>query len=363
MKIMKRVQSMGILLAVTVGLTAGAASRTFAQQLTADEKIYADLAKLDPAERQKKIEEGAKAEGELSLIHTWRGELSRDHLKLFQKRYPFLKVELIDIGSQDAADRLLAEETAGRHLTDAINMSLGDSSGVRQLFAHYPTPATKAILPQYNGFLDPDNRWVPFYWSEHGISYNSNMLTPEQAPKSWEDLCKPEYKGQISFDPPEVRFLLGMYAILGPDKIENWMKCIGENDPIIQRGHTQRVQLMVAGDHAIQGDNYLYQGLLMKKENPSTPFQPVWSAPVQATAGVMIINKNAPHPYAAALWCDWVLSDESQRYTAERYRGPVTIPHPYMPADAKIVISDSSDPALGKRLLDMWDKYATHGND
>jgi len=48
---------------------------------------------------------------------------------------------------------------------------------------------------------------------------------------------------------------------------------------------------------------------------------------------------------------------------APEYRGPVTIPHPYMPADAKIVISDSSDPALAKRLLDMWDKYATHGND
>ena len=105
------------------------------------------------------------------------------------------------------------------------------------------------------------------------------------------------------------------------------------------------------------------QGLLMKKENPSTPFQPVWSAPVQATAGVMIINKNAPHPYAAALWSDWVLSDESQKYTAEQYRGPVTIPHPYMPADAKIVISDSSDPAVSKRLLEMWDKYVTHGKD
>src|SRR5262245_68646 len=109
MKIMKRMQSVGILLAVTVGLTAGTAGHSYAEELSADEKIYADLAKLDPAERQKKIEEGAKAEGELSLIHTWRGELSRNHLKLFEKRYPFLKVELVDIGSQDAADRLLAE--------------------------------------------------------------------------------------------------------------------------------------------------------------------------------------------------------------------------------------------------------------
>jgi iron(III) transport system substrate-binding protein len=347
--------------AALLALTAPLLAHAQDAGLSSAEKIYADLAKLDPAARQAKIEAGAKAEGALSLIHTWRGELARDHLKLFQAKYPDIKVEFVDIGSQDAAERLLAEETAGRHLTDVVNLSLGDIAGVTQFFARYPTPATKKILPQYAKLIDPENRWVPFYWSEHGISYNSNMLTAEQAPKSWEDLCKPEYKGQISFDPPEVRFLLGMYAVLGADKIEDWIKCIGANEPITQRGHTQRLQLMIAGDHAIQGDNYLYQGMLMKKENPATPFVPVWTAPVHAAGGAIMINKNTPHPYASALWADWVLSDESQKYTSDEYRGPVTIPHPYMPADVKPVIFDSADGSLGNKLLDMWAKYVTQG--
>src|SRR5712691_11354772 len=96
-------------------------------QTSAVEKLYADIAKLPAAERQKRLEEGARKEGKLVVIHTMRGNLSVDHTALFRKRYPFLTVELEgDIGSQDAAERLYAEETAGRHFTDVINVGLPD---------------------------------------------------------------------------------------------------------------------------------------------------------------------------------------------------------------------------------------------
>src|SRR5690242_19599042 len=61
---------------------------------TSPEPIYADLAKLPAAERQKRIEDGARREGKLTLIHTMRGTLSVDHVALFKKRFPFLTVQL-----------------------------------------------------------------------------------------------------------------------------------------------------------------------------------------------------------------------------------------------------------------------------
>src|SRR5712671_7627443 len=114
-----------------------------AQAPSAD-AIYADLAKLTAAERQKRIEDGARREGRLVLIHTMRGNLSVDHVNLFRKRYPFLRAELEgDIGSQDATERLYAEETAGRHLTDVINIALPDVTTLvaRNMVARYPTTA------------------------------------------------------------------------------------------------------------------------------------------------------------------------------------------------------------------------------
>jgi hypothetical protein len=85
------------------------------------EKLYADLSKLKPDQREKRLEEGARKEGKLNFVHTWRGKLAKSHIAVFEKRYPYLKVEMSDLGSQDAAERFIAEERVGRHLTDALS--------------------------------------------------------------------------------------------------------------------------------------------------------------------------------------------------------------------------------------------------
>ena len=323
------------------------------------EQLYAELAKLPPAERQKRIEEGARKEGVLNLIHTIRGALSRNHIALFQKAYPFVRVENTDIGSQDATEQLVAEETAGRHLTDVISVAIPDLTEVlkRNLAARYPTPAAAAILPKYKDFMDPEDRFTPWYWSEHGISYNSNLVPPDKAPRDWKDLCNPFFQDSVSYDPAEARFLAGLYAIFGEKGTEDLLKCIGENKPIIQRGHSQRVELMLAGDHMVQGDNYLYAGLEMKRKNPKAPFQMMLSAPIIAFGGAAVINRNAPHPYAAALFTDWTLSEESQRYIAGVLRGPTAVPHPYLPDDVKLAISDDIPSDIMERLFGYWAKY------
>ncbi|HXG52520.1 MAG TPA: ABC transporter substrate-binding protein [candidate division Zixibacteria bacterium] len=325
----------------------------------APERLYAELAKLKPEDRRKRLEDGARKEGKLNFIHTFRGKLARDQVRLFEKRYPFVRVEMADMGSQDAAERFIAEETAGRHLTDAISLAVPDMPVIlkQRLVARYPTPETRRIPKTHQGFLDKEERWVPWYWSEHGISYNTNLIPPEKAPKSWQDLCNPAYKGQVSFDPPETRFMVGLYVMMGEEKLKAWMKCMGENQPIIQRGHTQRMNLMLAGDHAIQGDNFLYVGAEAKKKDPKTPYAIVYTAPILAYAGAMIINKNAPNPYAAALFTDWTLSDESQKYTADEWRGPLIGRHPYLPDNVKLVPFGYVSDDIVERLHGYWNQY------
>ena len=343
------------LLAALVGHPAPATA-----QSSATDKIYADLAALPPEARSKRIEDGARSEGKLVIIHTMRGNLSTDHVELFRKRYPFLKIELEgDIGSQDAAERLYTEETAGRHLTDVVNVALPDLSALRAkgMLARFVSPATASILPRYQGFIDAQGHWTAWYWSEHGISYNSSLVPKDKAPRSWDDLCNPFFKGNVSYDPAEDRYLAGLYAMLGEQGTERLLKCIGENDPIIQRGHAQRMELMLAGDHMVQGDNYLYQGVMIQRKNPSAPFAMVTSAPAFGFAGVAAINKNAPHPYAAALWADWTLTPESQAYVAHLLRGPVALRHPFFPDSMQLVTYVDAPADVMDRLMGYWNKY------
>jgi ABC-type Fe3+ transport system substrate-binding protein len=342
-----------------LALTIGSGDFLHAAEAQSPEGIFAELAKLKPAGRAKRIEDGARKEGKLNFIHTFRGKLARDHVRLFEKRHSYVKVEMADMGSQDAAERFIAEETAGRHLTDVLSLAVPDLPVIlkQDLFANYPTPATQRIAKKFQGFLDKDNRWVPWYWSEHGISYNTNLISADKAPKSWQDLCNPAYKGKVSFDPPETRFMVGLYVMMGDEKFQAWLKCMGENQPIIQRGHTQRMNLMLSGDHAIQGDNFLYVGAEEKKKDPKTPYAIVYSAPILGYAGSMVINKNTQHPYASALFSDWTLSDESQKYVADEFRGPLIGKHPYLPDSANVVTFGYVSDEIVDRLHGYWNKY------
>ncbi len=323
------------------------------------EKIYAELAGLSPTERTKRLEDGARREGKLTIIHAMARTEANNQAEAFRKRYPFVDVELTNLGSQDAVERILAEETAGRHLTDVSVAALPDFQDLlkNDLLARYPTPATKTVLPQYSNFVDPQNRWVPWFWSEHGLSYNTNLVSPEKAPKDWFDLCDPYFKGSVSFDPAEIRFLSGLYAMLGEQKTESLLKCLGANQPIIQRGHLQRMELMIAGDHMAQGDNYLYAGLAIKKKNPAAPYAIVFSAAVLGYGGATIINRNTPHPYTAALFADWCIGEENQNWVASLLRGPVAIPHPFLPPEVKIVAFGDAPKDVMDRLLGYWRTY------
>jgi len=324
------------------------------------ERLYAELAALSTPERARRIEAGARREGKLVLVHTLRGALGAGHVDLFRKRFPFLALDVAgEIGSQDAAERLYAEETVGRHLTDVIVTAVMDLAQVirRDFVARYPTPAVEAILPQYRAFIDRDNKWLPWFWSEHGISYNTSLVPKDKAPKAWTDLCNPFFKGSVSFDPAENRFLSGLHSMLGEGGTRALLECLGQNDPIIQRGHTQRMELMLAGDHMVQGDNYLYQGVAMQRKNPRAPFAIVYSAPILATNDVLAINRNAPNPHAAALFADWTLTPESQKYLADWLRGPVALKHPYLPDDVRLVDNIEPPPDVMERLTDYWQRY------
>lgn len=329
-----------------------------AQAQTRVENLYAEIEKLPQEQRQKRLEEGARTEGQLRLIHSWNRELSEKHMAVFKARYPFIKVSMVILGSQDATERLLAEATAGRHLTDVVTIEVADIPAVVSHVARYDTPVVSALLPQFQMMIDKEKRYVPFYWTEQGISYNTNLLKREDAPKTWDDLCKPAYKGIVSFDPPKVRFLVGLYSFMGEERLVRWLECIGKNQPIVQRGMAQRMNLMLAGDHVIQGDNYLYYGMKLRETN-NAPFAPVWSAEIFASPGVGIINKNTPNPHTAALFTDWLLSSESQQLTRDEYRGSLTLDHPYLPKDAKMVFVPIVEKDIITRLLGHWDRLVT----
>lgn len=324
---------------------------------SAVESLYADLAKLSPEERHKKILEGVAKEDSLVTIPAFRGRVGNGHIALFKKRYPAIKLETSDMNTEAAMERFITEEAAGRHLTDAVGVTTPDMNIMlrKELAARFPTPAAAAILPRYQSFKDPENRWTPWYWSEHGISYNPTIVKAQDAPKSYEDLCNPRFKGQVSYEPGETKWLVGMYLYFGEEKFKDWLTCIAKNDPVVMKGHDLRVTLMFAGDHTIQGDNFLYAAMAANTKNPKkAPFAIVYEAPIMARAGVTAISTNTPHPYGAALWTDWHLTQESQQYIHDEFRGPLAMKHPFLKDDTELFVFGVVAEEVNQKVNDYW---------
>jgi ABC-type Fe3+ transport system substrate-binding protein len=352
----------GLLALGAAALALGLATGGNARAATAVETLYADLAKLPAEERMKKIVEGAAKEGQVTAAPAFRGKVGDGHVSLFKKRYSNLKVETTDMNTEAVVERYIAEETAGRHLMDAIGVTTADINIVlrKDLAARYPTPATAAVLARYKNFLDAENRWVPWYWSEHGISYNANALTKDQAPKSYEDFCAEKFRGNVSYEPGETKWLVGMYLYFGEEKFNKWLDCVGKNQPVVMKGHDLRITLMFSGDHLVQGDNFLYAGYSASMKNPKkAPFGMVLTeqAPVMARAGVTSINPNTPHPYAAALWTDWHLTDESQKYIHAEYRGPLAITHPFLGDETPLFVFGVVPEEVNAKVNAAWKQY------
>ena len=173
---------------ISVAMVLASAGETLyaAAAQTPAEQLYAELAKLKPDQRAKRLEEGARKEGKLIFVHTWRGKIARDFGNAFEKRYSYIKFEMSDLGSQDAAERFIAEERTGRHLTDILSLAVPDLAVVlkQNLVARYPTPATDKILKQYSGFIDKENRWTAGIGANTGSPITPTWSTPLRRPKN-----------------------------------------------------------------------------------------------------------------------------------------------------------------------------------
>jgi iron(III) transport system substrate-binding protein len=330
--------------------------------MNANEQLFAELAKLPAAERHAKLVEGAKKEGKMEIIQTLPGQLGRSVTKVYRDAYTFVKVQETNLGTNFAMERLVTEERAGKHLTDVTGGDLTEATYPLEegFIARNPTPAVEKILPQYKSLLDKHHRWVAYSWLEKGISFNADMIKEADAPKEWADLCKPAYKGQFSMEPIRTRVVTFLHSIMGEDKFVEWMQCLGKNEPIIMRGATVRMELMLAGDHAIQGENAFYTGVAYnKKKGGKGPFRMVLSTPVMAQPSSCVVNRNAANPHASALFCDTLLEKDVQQIMLDNYRNPMTMPSAFMPTEVTLIPVAPIPVSEAERLVGMWKKYVS----
>jgi iron(III) transport system substrate-binding protein len=266
-----------------------------------------------------KIIEGAKKEGQLVYYTTMTLDQSKVTVDQFEKKYPFIKVTLFRTGGGPLLNKIFTESRGGRHDWDVV---VGRGEMVlplmqRKLLASYRTSEAKAIDEQ---LVDKEGFWTAYYVNSYVLGWNTKVVRREDVPRTYEALLSPKWKGgQISLDTEAYGMLEGLKGVWGREKTLEYFKRLAAQEPVLKRGNTERVQLAVAGEYPLI---IAYNQTIQRMTSRGAPIDWLPIEPVVTQVNPIMIGAKAPHPNAARLFNDYVLSKEGQ----EQLRGFQRIP-------------------------------------
>jgi iron(III) transport system substrate-binding protein len=281
----------------------------------------ARLQRVPENQRQTFLQDEAKKEGTLAYYGTMSTDHSTRLLAAFRARYPFLQTSHYRSGSTALLSKIITEARAGRHDFDVVDQEPGAiyELGRSGLIEKYVSPNRRFIREE---MLDKDGLWTGAYHLVVVTGFNTKLVRKEEAPKTYDDLLNPRWKGKMVLDTQDADWFHTLLEYFGEEKGLNFMKRLAQLNPDIRTGHTLESQLLAAGEYNISPILYGYRVAQMMTEGAPVDF--VTPEPVMAKPRMTALAKNAKHPYAGMLFLDWILSEEAQTIIAQEFgRGPV----------------------------------------
>ena len=265
---------------------------------------------------KEQILEGAKKEGKVKVVPGHDESAIPTLVNAFQKKYPFLQVSWAIVGGIEAAQRELFQMVAGASTTDAFSPSSSFFSDYlsKNLIKRYDFAAmAKAGQLKIPMEMIDDSGVIVWLGSNTGIlTYNSKLVPPDKAPKTWDSCVDPYFSGKFSVD-SKPNVLSWLAASWGEEKLLAFAKRLKQNKPLFSRGNTRNITMLAAGEVVMNCGMYIHTADRLMKKDPSAPIKMVIPNPFPISyhePEAVYINSKSPH--AALLWIEFLASKEGQ---------------------------------------------------
>ena len=274
------------------------------------------LGETASAQTQEQLVAGAKKEGALVVYASATAQQLQMYFAAFNKRYPFIKTEFFRTGKQKLVSKILLEEQTKQRIADIIHTSVIETNIIKKKngLSRY-VPREASVLPSQ--YKDPEGFWTSAYASGTLVGYNSRQVKRAEAPKRYEDLLDPRWKNSIAIDVNKIEW----FAMLLKLKGRPFMEKLAAQKPVPQNGNTLVLQLLAAGEFPISAGVYEYSVDDMKTKG--APVDWVGLEPVITYTVAVSLPSQPPHPYAAKLFIEWLLSKEGQEVVNQYGRVPI----------------------------------------
>jgi len=273
----------------------------------------AHLAQAQTADEWNKVIAAAKSEGKVVFYSGLVGSPSTAAIaRAFEKKYG-ITAEFLDLRISEIRERMRAEQIAGRVIGDVLTTSFNVTTSIENNEGYIqplkPFPA-KSRVRVGSRIDNPSGTQVPVYMLKYGILVNTRLVTPADEPKSWADLADAKWTGKILADDPRAlgggfNAFVAQHDKLGVD----FLKKLANQKLTFSRDFRESERRTARGEFPVYAP-FLFNDYSSMRGLPIKAIVPIEGvAYVQFVASMI---KNAPHPNAALLFIDFLLSDEAQ---------------------------------------------------
>lgn len=266
-------------------------------------KVFADVA-------------AAKKEGKVVIYGSLETSTVNILKKAFKEKYG-VDIEYWWSSSTKITDRITTEFRAGKQLFDVTlnHRALLKIMQKEGIVGSFSFPAFKFFPPEV---MDPEVG--PAY--RHviiGILYNEAYITDEQAPKSYDDILTPKWKGKfVMADPTRhtttIQWLASLHRIMGKEKADKFIKGLGAQKPVLVDSITPAAQKILTGEVPI-GFTFTKYVVIFGKEGAKLDYVKVDK--MLGDGQYIGVSSKPPHPNAAQLFIDYFLSEEGMKILAD----------------------------------------------
>ncbi len=305
--------------------------------------LYLCLPTLVAAQDAKLVAE-AKKEGKVVIYGSMETDIFDGIQQGFEKKTG-IKVDYWRAAGATVLERASTERKANKVGYDLVLNNAGPMEILlaEGALAKYDSPMAKNFPAEHqHPQLGPSYRT-----SIVGIVYNKSIIPPDKAPKSLEDLLKPEFRGKLAFPDPSrgavaVMWPMSLYKLMGKDRAEKYLRDLGATKPAILEGVLPAAERVTSGETPIA---ITYLKYVVSFGQKGAPLDYVRQDKFLSHSHAITMSSRAARPNAAKAFLDYFYSDDSLRVMA-KFGEFVTRKgiHPPLPDADKINVVEMDEP-------------------
>ena len=271
-------------------------------------------------DRDSRLLENARKEGSVvlytSLAPTESGPLGQ----AFEKKTG-VKVEIFRTISEKVVQRAVTEARARRFAVDVIETNGPEMEIMarEKLFSDFHSPYL-ADLPA--SAIPSHGPWIPDRVNFFVVAYNTAKVKRDEIPKSYTGFTDPKWRGRIGIEATDAEWMATLVKTWGEAAGMAYFRSLAEMKPDVRKGHVLLAELIAAGEIPVGLTVYNSNAESLKRRGAPIDWLPV--EPVVGRPQGIAVARNAPHPHAALLFVDFVLSPEGQELLNSMGRVPVS---------------------------------------